>query len=125
VKLSDTAGKLLKATIFLTLIIIASGFAYYRSASAFPFAAAAISAAGINTIRIWSLDRGVSTFTGAAGGEGKNKSSSYFIFVFLLRFILTGAAIAAVALNPFLNIWGLLWGVAIWPVAVFASRLIK
>jgi len=117
-KLSETAGKLLKAVVITTLAIIAAGFVYYRSASAFPFAAGAALLAATNAVRTWSLDHTAASVTGADG----QKALISFYIMFFARFALTGAALAAAALTPFISLWGAIWGVAVWPVAVIASK---
>ena len=120
-RLSDTAGRLLLAIVIITLIIIAAGFAYYRSVSAFSFALSAVVLAGVNIFRVWSLDRSVA---GTVNRDGK-KTPFGFVFMYLTRFLLTGAALIVAVMNPYMSVWGAIWGVAVWPVAVFASSFIK
>jgi len=120
-RLSAIAARLLLAVVILTLIIILAGFAYYRSALALPFAAGAAVLAITNLYRVWSLNLSV---TGAVK-SGSMKALLKLQFMYLSRYLLTAAALIFVALSPHISIWGAIWSMATWPVAVFITKYLR
>ena len=109
-KLSDVARKMVWAIGLFSLVFIGAGIIYYRSFPAFPFAIGIFLTAALNVIKVFMLERAIRH---TVSFEGSDAGKNYAKFQYFLRFLLTGAGLAAAALISRIDMWGaILWGAA-------------
>ena len=118
--LSGIARKTALAVSILLLVIVAAGFAYYRSFTLgyLYFIVGAILGAALNIYKIIAINRVINR----APGMDPESAGNYARGQYLLRFLLTTVVLFAAALVPFINIWGTAAGIFTMPVATFFAN---
>ena len=117
--LSDIAKKTALAVSILLLVIIAAGFAFYRSFTLgyLYFVVGAVLGAALNMCKIIAINRVINR----APGMNPEDAGNYARGQYLLRFLLTTVVLIAAALVPFISIWGTAAGILTMPVATFIA----
>ena len=119
-KLSGIAKKMVWVIAALSLVCMIAGVIYYRSLSALPFVLGVLLGAGVNVVKILLLERAV-----ARAVDMEEKSGANYIRVqYFLRFLFTGAALALAAIAPdhILSLWGAVAGIFTFPIAAHSLR---
>ena len=117
-KLSDIAKKMILAMCVLFFILVVVGIAYYRSFSCLPFILGAFLGSALNILKIVMLDYIVDK----AVNMDAILVSKYVNVQKLFRLLITGVILAVSALASFINLWGTVAGIFVWPIAVFFAN---
>jgi len=120
-KLSEAAKRMILVVCISLVVLIAGSIAFYRSMEFLPFALGAVLGVATNIVKIVMLERAVNN---AVGMETK-KAENYLRMQYFLRYIITGAVLAAAILLPPFNIWGAALGIFTLPIAALFAKNIQ
>ena len=107
-----------------SLVLIGAGGLFYRSYPAVPFAAGVLMTCALNAVKVIMLERAV---VKAAEIGDISTGKSYIRGQYFLRFLLTGfvLAIAALAPDDIVSVWGAIAGIFTFQIAAFALKFMK
>jgi len=117
-KLSGNAKSMLSAIGVSSLLFIAAGAVYYRSAEAFPFAYGVMLTSALNAVKVVLIERSVARVVRESAQSGK----AVLQFQYLLRYALTAVVLVLAALAPFISLWGAIAGVFTFQIAAYAMK---
>jgi len=116
-KLSDAARRMM-LVLCISLPVVVAGAAvyyYYRPFSFMPFIFGVVWGNTLNSVKVFMIDRAIKRIV----NMDTEMAGNYVRFQYFLRFLLTGLVLASAALIPFINLWGTVIGVLVYPVAVY------
>jgi len=125
--LSAEAKRMVLALCALLPVISAGGLAWFRSFEALPFAAGVLIMTGVNVLKVLMIERTVRNTVSAGIADGRPAESrrNYVLIQYLLRYLITGLAIAAALKTEWVSVWGILAGILAFPVAAYSLRFMR
>jgi len=114
------AKKMANVIVILSFAVIIAGTAYnlYRSLPFLPFALGVLLFLGVNILKVFMIEQSIKKIV----DTNDKKTYNYFRLQYLLRFVITGAALAAAALLDFISLWGALAGVLIFQISAYTLK---
>ena len=121
--LAITTRKMIYVMCGLALLVLIAGVVYHGgndSARILPYVLGIALGVGLNLAKIVMLEHAVQKAVSLESKAAKNAVSINY----LLRFVLTGAVLAAAVFIPFIDLWGTIFGVLTMNLAVYALKFI-
>lgn len=124
-KLSPPSKRMILVICISASIFIVGGIAFcltfdiLPSNEALPFALGVLLTSSVNVLKIVMLER---TVQKAIGMDNVNAGKNYVRLQYLLRYLITGIALVAAALTPFISIWGAVAGILTMQVAALTAK---
>jgi hypothetical protein len=115
------AGRMSAVVGAAAALIILAGALYYRSAGFVPFSLGVLLGAAGNVLRIFLLDRAV----GQSVRMDRKKGVHYIRFQYLLRLLVSAAALGIAVAVPFINVYGAVAGILTMQIATFSIHFLS
>jgi len=114
-------GKMIKAVICISIVMMASGALFFRSSYAIGFTIGVGMSMVLNLIKIKWLEHCVKRATTMEQGS----ATAYISINYLLRYVLTGAVLAAAHFLPFADMFGAAIGLLAMPFSNYVVHFFK
>ncbi|MCL2056554.1 MAG: ATP synthase subunit I [Oscillospiraceae bacterium] len=117
--LSNTAKRMILLIGAVSAVFAVGAVIYYRSTDALPFVIGLVMLAAVNVLKAVLLDKSVNRVSGMEEKDGRN----FMRGGYLLRLVITGAALLFAALSDAVSIWGAVAGICTWQIAAYMLKL--
>lgn len=115
IRLTELAKQTITAILITTLIFLLGSVLYYRSLGFLPFLLGLAVGTAVSIAKVVLLEKAVTKVISME----QHKANAYVSVQYLLRMMLTAAALLVGAVVPWISLWGALAGVIAFQIAIY------